>query len=203
MSIFGTAPVFPVDPADHPGPVASGVYPAYPQSGSTATALPAADTFYAVPVLPDFAVLATRVGLRVTTGGAGSSFKPAILPADPATKLPGATALAASNTAEATTGTGQILRTLASSVLLRPGVLVWIGGVLTGTPPTVINAAAAFHLQCLLLGLGLPNSGPNAQPNGISAPLPFATNVEAANAFAGLTWSNTSGLGNANWLYGI
>lgn len=201
----GAAVWSPIDAADTPGPVPGGVYPILQQMAAGAV-VAAADTAYALLLMPDFLATITAVGARVSVGGGtGAAFKTAVMPHDTATRRPGATALAANNAGTAATATGQLLGSLGAAAQIVPGQPVWVLGVFnTASPlPTVIPPPTNFLQLSQQLGLGIVGNGQNVQVTGFSTPFPFANNIGAANAFLGATWSQTTGSTGVNWVYGI
>ncbi|MBX9698603.1 MAG: hypothetical protein K2X74_04150, partial [Acetobacteraceae bacterium] len=194
-----------LDAADTPGPIANGLYAVAPQVGGVSL-VGAADLAYAVLLLPGFLASVNAIGPRIITGGgAGSAFKAALLPHDPATSRPGATALAANNAGTASTGIGAQMGSLAAAAQIVPGRPVWLVGVFSAaTPlPTVFPPAGALLTLSQQLGLGIPQTSTNSQPTGYSTPFPFANDIGAPNAFLGATWTPVNGANGVNWIYRV
>lgn len=201
----GAAVWVPMDAADSPGPWSGAVYPVLQQLGAPALVL-AADTAYALLLMPDFAANILSIGPRVTTGGGtGGAFKAAVLPHDPATRRPGATAIGANNGGTAAVGTGLLLGSLATAARINPGVPVWILGTFFASAPlpVVLTSQASNMLLAQQLGLGVPGASAGGQPTGFSTPFPFASDIGAPNAFAGATWTAVNGPNSILWSYGI
>lgn len=186
---------FPVDPADTPGLIVNGVYPASPQLAN-GQLVPSADTAFAYLFFPDFTATCVAVGVRVNTaGGAGALMKAAVFPHDPVTLRPGPTALGANNAGANVAGAGQVLATLAAPTPLLAGRPYWLVTVFsTATPlPSTLMVPTGLVLLNQQLGLGLPAASIGGMFVGYSAPLPFANNISAANALLGATWSGVGG----------
>lgn len=175
MPLYMTRPVPPWDAADHPGYIAGGTYPLC--RTQTASAAPAAaNLVYLFPWMPEAPVVPASFGLRVTTGGAASSFKLGVWRNNPATMRPTGLPFMSNNTDNATTGTSVDVLATVAGVPLAPGVLTWVGAVFTGTLPTVCMIGNTTFETTWLLGLGIGNAvGSNI--TGLSTPHTYATDI--------------------------
>lgn len=154
-------------------------------TAANTVAVPAVDTLYLVPAFVQEDQFIDRIGLRVVTSGAGSSFKVGVWRS--ASRQPTGLPVASANTGVDTSGTGVLDATLAAPVKLKRG-WYWIGFVFTGTLPATkavaaTNAYFGGALGASSSGTALPG-GLTAEFAGYSAAQPFASNIAAADLTA-------------------
>lgn len=107
----------------------------------TATAIGAIDTIYFYPFFLPTTVAFAAIGIRSTSGGAGSSCKAGIWANNPTIMRPSGAPSIVDNTGIATTGTGE-LPFAANVATLGPG-WYWAGSKFTGTLPTIVTIGTA------------------------------------------------------------
>lgn len=137
--------------ADHPGYLASFVYPLF-RGLTTNAAVAAINTIYFVPFVLARPLNFDRGYVYVTAGGAGSAVKTGIYADSPLTNRPVGAPLFADNTGAATTGTGKVTLALGSG-RLEPGVIYWFGTKYTGTLPTITQTSGSDLEPQWLAGL--------------------------------------------------
>lgn len=161
----------------HPGAIAGKRYPVAPDSGATTAAFALADQVYLAPFILGASITPVSLGLMVTAGGAGSSFKIGVWNNNRATMRPTGLPFMSSNADSSTAGTGSVQATV-TGVPLAPGVLYWIGAKFTGTLPTLLMILNTSVYNASLMGEGVGTNATNSI-QGFRAADTYANNIAA------------------------
>jgi hypothetical protein len=169
---------YPVAPTAHPGFVAGLTYLLSPTMASAAGAVGAIDLVYLWMWQPPAAGVAKSFGVRVATGGAGSSMKIGIWANNPATMRATGVPLRANNTGTVTTANSTTALLTVADWTIAPGVPVWIGAKFTGTLPSIVLTGNLGGEGARLYGTGAANTA-GAHAVGFTAPDTYSNNISA------------------------
>lgn len=192
MALRGFFAPFPIDPSDHPGTIASGLYPVSPQANAAAS-VQAANRYFCAPWMADFDGPIKTIGVSVGTGGTvASSMKVALVGPNLTTMQPTGQALASNNAGINVAGTGIIGGTV-PDLRVRRGQLYFVVSVFTWdtAAPTVVVQSNSSHAAAILLGTGL-GPGFNTSTQGWRFDGTFANDIAAID-FGAQTYTAVTG----------